>query len=260
MARPAMNWRTLRTRRRAGLRQIDNGLHGRRSAYRLSVLRQFWPESLPHHSGGLGRRERVPTAELGTFPYASICRIWGDRRDGTGFLVEGGRILTAGHIVIGAQIRSVQFPGRAPFQVRGRQQIYCHPQHRQDGDLFDYGIITPPANFLSGVAALPLIPPTDALLATILCEVAGYAQEFAGQLRYPPRRNPPVDTRAEVRLANGYIEHKFDTTSGQSGSPVLARTRQNPDQWFAIGMHIWGAGDLAPGFLNRALPVGGGLE
>lgn len=255
-----MTWRYMRQAKQTRLPTRMLGvaaalLASRKPYLRLSEVRKLYPESMPHHTAGLGRREQIDARELSAFPYASICHIWGDRRNGTGFLVEDGRILTAGHIVYGANLRNIQFPGHSPFQVSGNAQIRCHPNFKQEGDLFDYGIITPPPQLIAGITALPMVKPDLNLLKNVLCEVAGYPQEINGMVRYPPHRTPPVDTRLELRLENGFLEHKFDTTPGQSGAPILGHTFSNPQQWFVIGMHIWGAGDLAPGYLNRALPI-----
>jgi V8-like Glu-specific endopeptidase len=208
--------------------------------------------SLPQHPGGIGRREIVPPNEVGAFPYGSICKIWSESVQGTGFLIEGNRILTAGHVLRSALSRGVYFSGHEPFRVT-KPQIWVHPRHQVEGDLFDYGVITVHPQLVVTIPAIPIVAATTDVLRRVVCEIVGYAQDFVDMVRYPKHGANPVDPRLEIRVANGVLQHRFDTSQGESGAPILARAPQNPNQWFAIGIHTFGEGNQVPGWPNRGV-------
>lgn len=211
-------------------------------------------ESLPHHSAGIGRRERISAAEQMQLPYASICCITGGSSQGTGFLIEGGRIVTAAHVIKGAVSRTVSFPGSPSFDVSG-SKMKPHEDYREEGDLHDVGIIHVDPVSIAGVVPLPTRTPNAALLAELSCEIAGYPIDLAEMTRYPKHGGGLPDTSDEITLSDGFVRHRLDTTRGQSGAPILARKLDGTGGCFVIGVHCFGEGNLQPGWLNRGVPM-----
>lgn len=211
-------------------------------------------ESLPHHSAGIGRRERISAAEQMQLPYASICCITGGSGQGTGFMIEGERIMTAAHVIKGAASRTISFPGSPSFEVTSAN-MKPHDDYREEGDLHDVGIIHVDPASVVGVVPLPTRIPNAALLAKLSCEIAGYPIDFAEMTRYPKHGLGLPDTSGEIILSDGFVRHRLDTTRGQSGAPILARKLDGTGCCFVIGVHCFGEGNLQPGWLNRGVPM-----
>lgn len=212
--------------------------------------------SLPLGLNGIDRRQAISEKEMLLPPYVSICLIRGRRIQGTGFLVGGNRIVTAAHVIDGAMMRDVQFPGHPPFRVAGPFRV--SDEFRQPGDAFDYGIIDIHPQFIANIPPLAFSSASNAALQRCSCEVAGYPLGRSSMMRYPPWPNPEPFT-CEIEVTGRVIRHRLDTTEGQSGAPILAWTRPDRSDLRAIGIHTFGDGDGFPGLLNRGVALAAGV-
>ncbi len=218
----------------------------------------YQTESLADANTGLGRREYVPGSELGAMPYASICRIWSDTSEGSGFVAGPGLVLTAAHVLHNALSRTVTFADGLEFTV-GSDSFAIHPSYQSEGDRFDIAAIRLDPHALAGRQPIAILTASDELTERSECEVAGYAAGFATMVRHRVSGARNAEGEFAVRTSGGQVHHRIDTSRGQSGAPILVRPGNGSGTFAAIGVHTYGKGNMKPGLLNHgtAFPVSG---
>jgi V8-like Glu-specific endopeptidase len=184
---------------------------------------------------------------------------------GTGFLIGGRRLATAGHVLWGnlngASARNI-LPDKIKLHVgeglfAGHSElifnipdapkaIRIHPDFLNGQNTRDVATIELAASPAPPAATLPQLPFPARLVTGQTVWVSGY----------PLKRAPfgcYEGSGALADLDGPVFEHQADTTEGQSGAPIRIK---RDGVWQAIGIHI---GDSAPGpdgvARNRALAL-----
>jgi V8-like Glu-specific endopeptidase len=186
----------------------------------------------------IDRREMIAAGAIGQPPFSAIGLIVsryanGVEEQGTGFLVEPGIVLTAGHVLHshrhGPAIVTSFLPGCAlAAKLRGqtvdanRYRVGADWKRGNDGLASDYGaIFLPDRQIYAGCGIFSLSNVTAGFIDRY---VTGNSSGFmiAG---FPAEKPPPTmwfEAGVITPSAAGSVEHTIDTTPGQSGAPLFA--------------------------------------
>jgi V8-like Glu-specific endopeptidase len=199
----------------------------------------------------LGQDDRVRVVDTTALPFKAICKLFmrspsGKHYIGTGWLVDGNKLYTAGHCVYDQKeagwMRSViVVPGKSgltePYGRYNAVNLMATSGWTQSASArYDMGAI----KLSKAVAHEEFIEPT--IFDADMAAVCGYpGDRDAGQFQY---RMTDV-----ISKSGGQFRYAIDTFGGQSGAPVLKNRVQ------AIGIHNYGgnpnsASDLYQEFID----------
>lgn len=219
---------------------------------------------------GQDTRERVDGIDIKKLPWSAICHLYisyghpNRRFIGTGFLVQPGVVVTAGHVIRSKRYGYAEWirvsPGRLDDDDRRRFQ-FVNPSEglgkfeispeRKAGNwasAYDYGgIVLPNPDQFADLDGLRVDKYEKKVLRKILkrrnLSVSGY----------PTDRERGTQWRGTARpglLASRTIAHFVDTYGGQSGSPLYFI--RNDGRASVIGIHVWGGYNAAGQRYNAA--------
>ncbi|HYI40761.1 MAG TPA: hypothetical protein VE053_10615 [Allosphingosinicella sp.] len=182
----------------------------------------------------------VPQHLLGTSPYRSICRIHAYRNgnriaEGTGWLAQGGRVVTAAHVAFSAERCEMQFAGTQTWV--NSVNIRIHPAYRRPNGGVTEGS---PADLARIDLAAPMANGLN---------VAAFAHGAVMAIGYDGNRL--VQHSGAAYPWESYLLHAAHTDAGHSGCPVLSGGQ-------VVGVHVSARG-TAEAYFAAPSPAGPSL-
>jgi V8-like Glu-specific endopeptidase len=211
----------------------------------------------------IGTDDRLRITSSSPLPWKSICRLRmhfsaASPKIGTGFLILENVLLTAGHNLYQDQMAdSIEvysgingdFDSNYGTDVVESSRLRVHANYIGNDAAFDYGIILLNKALGAGSAGVVRM-----MLFEQLTGLTGVVSGYPANIPISARRNVPNDgstqwySKGLLRQTARQLYYDSDTTSGESGGPVLVLTRVGPNQneWCAVGIHACGVDERGP--------------
>lgn len=212
----------------------------------------------------IGTDDRLRITPSSPLPWKSICRLrlhfpGMETKIGTGFLILGDTLLTAGHNLYknGQFAESTEvyagingdFNSNFGTDTVDSSRLRVHEKYKAGDIEFDYGIIILNKALGAGSAGVVRMQ-VFSQLTGLMGVVSGYPADIPNHAgsSVPNDGSTQWYCSGPLRQTSRQLFYDSDTTSGESGGPVLVLTKVAPDrnEWCAVGIHAYGVDDLAP--------------